>query len=665
MRILTLDSAPEPLNAGMINIPLAVGCIPRLNSWAFASKLCNPAFPAPYATPTRRETVESFPRLMQGGVYGPVRNTMFDTLTRIDVLLVALLVVTGGAGTVAAAPASTPSTADSAADLGTRPVAQVANDTNDTSAPIELVFDDQESDGTNVTVANATLPDGGYVSIVDESTFDGNVTPADVLGATTYLEAGSTENVTVTLSEPLTEGTTLTAVAHQETNQTNDTANATLDYITSNGTDDIPYTNPDGTDFNDNATVTVGTFDNATSPTRETPFDVTALDAPETATTGDTITVNATVENPANETATERVDFRLEGDVVLTQNVTLIANQTGTVVYEVNTTGLAPGTYDHGVFADLTGETAQITLANETTDGADGNVTDNASITFEDQETNGTSATVESASNATGPFYVAVWTTNDTDDPESLLGVQPVIGSETVTPVTVDFDETLTENQTLVAAVHPDADGNSSTLNDPDAETLLATDTANVTIAEDEPEPTETPTNETNETDDNETTTETATATPTATETPTATPTATETATATPTATPTSTETATPTATETATATPTATETATATPTATETPTATPTATETPTATPTATETATATPTATETATATPTATETATATPTATETATATPTATETATATVTVTPTTPQTPTATPTATPITTTAGPIGLI
>ncbi len=40
VRILTPDSAADLVNAGIITVPLAVGCIPRLNSGTFASKLC-------------------------------------------------------------------------------------------------------------------------------------------------------------------------------------------------------------------------------------------------------------------------------------------------------------------------------------------------------------------------------------------------------------------------------------------------------------------------------------------------------------------------------------------------------------------------------------------------------------------------------------------------
>ena len=41
VRILTSDSVSQPTNVRTINVSPVVGFIPRLNSWAFASKLCN------------------------------------------------------------------------------------------------------------------------------------------------------------------------------------------------------------------------------------------------------------------------------------------------------------------------------------------------------------------------------------------------------------------------------------------------------------------------------------------------------------------------------------------------------------------------------------------------------------------------------------------------
>jgi hypothetical protein len=616
---------------------------------------------------------------------------MHGTLTRTGVLLVALLVATGGAGATAVAP--TPAD-DPATDLGDRPVAQVANET------ATVTFDDQEGDGTTVTVASATLPEGGYLSVVNDSALDdGNVTPDEVLGATAYLPAGENENVSVTLAEALAADASLAAVAHQETNQANDTANATLDFVTSNGTEDVPYTDLNGTTVSDTANVTVAdgpvdgnetatvTFDDqesdgsnvtvaATSlpdggyvaihdatllqgnvvgsvvgvstylpagesenvsvtldepinesqtliamPHRETnqtddipnatydfvtsngtddgayldngsavtddanvtvtnvtepepsALDVSALNAPSTAVAGDTIVVSALVENTGNDSATETVTFRLNGDVLLSQDVTLDAGASERVSFDVDTTGLAPGEYDHGVFAETAGETAQIVLVdtdsfevsnlsapanatagdeiqvnatvtnpNDATSSQavdfrfDGDVLQtrqlslgpnesetvtfdvnttgiapdtyihgvfaretgaaavieieeeavtppqNASIVFDDQESDGSNVTVASATNATAPFYVAVWTIGPTGDPAQLLGFDQAL-SDNVSDVTVDLaNDSVTENTSLVAAVHPDIDGNASTAGDADTETLLATDTAAITL---------------------------------------------------------------------------------------------------------------------------------------------------------------------------------------
>jgi hypothetical protein len=429
-----------------------------------------------------------------------------------------------------------------------------------------VAFDDQEGDGSTVTVASTSLPDGGYVAIHDATLLDGNVV-GSVVGASTYLPAGESENVSVTLDEPITESQTLIAMPHRETNQTNDTANATYDFVTSNGTDDGPYLD-NGSAVTDDANVTVT---NATAP--DSAFDVSALNAPSTATAGTTVAVSALVENTGNDTATETVAFRLNGDVLLSEAVTLDAGASERVSFDVDTTGLAPGEYDHGVFAETAGETADIVIVdtdsfevsnlgapatatagdrvavnatvtnpNDATSAQavnfrfDGDVLQtrqlslgpnesetvtfdvnttgvapgtyihgvfardtgavttievtednatapqNASITFDDQPTDGSNVTVASATNATAPFYVAVWTIGPTGEPETLLGFDQAL-SANVSDVSVDLaNDSVTANTTLIAAVHPDADGNATTAGDADTETLLATDTALITV---------------------------------------------------------------------------------------------------------------------------------------------------------------------------------------
>jgi len=49
-----------------------------------------------------------------------------------------------------------------------------------------------------VTIDNVTVPEGGYVAIHDQFLFEGDVI-GSVVGTSEYLEAGSHENVTVTL----------------------------------------------------------------------------------------------------------------------------------------------------------------------------------------------------------------------------------------------------------------------------------------------------------------------------------------------------------------------------------------------------------------------------------------------------------------------------------
>ncbi|ELZ96808.1 hypothetical protein C440_03503 [Haloferax mucosum ATCC BAA-1512] len=142
-----------------------------------------------------------------------------------------------------------------------------------------VTFENQTTDGTAVTVAHANLSDGGYIAILDKN--------GSVLGATEYLEPGEQTNVTVSLAEPLNESTMLTAQAHLDTND-----NQMLDFLTSNGTEDGPYT-MNGTPVTDDAYVTIGDVE---PPTEEPPTNVTVTPPTEVPPT------NETNESETNET---------------------------------------------------------------------------------------------------------------------------------------------------------------------------------------------------------------------------------------------------------------------------------------------------------------------------------------------------------------------------
>ena len=169
-------------------------------------------------------------------------------------------------------------------------------DDNDTDAneTATVTFEDQESDGTSVTVDNVTVPNDGYVAIHNDSLLDGDAV-GSVVGVSDYLEAGTYENRTVGLYDvpgadfnesELTENQTLIAMPHEET-----TGDETYDFVSSNGTDDGPYT-ADGAAVTDDAAITI-VNDTADTETA-TPADN------ETATPAD----NETATPADNETAT-------------------------------------------------------------------------------------------------------------------------------------------------------------------------------------------------------------------------------------------------------------------------------------------------------------------------------------------------------------------------
>ncbi|SIR05430.1 hypothetical protein SAMN05421858_1261 [Haladaptatus litoreus] len=96
----------------------------------------------------------------------------------------------------------------------------------------------------------------------------------------------------------------------------------------------------------------------------ESPFEVTNLGAPETVPVGQSFNVSATVRNPGNRTGTEELQYRAEGITAQRQTVTLGANESRTVTFEVSSGTLPsePGTYSHGVYAFDSNQTASISL---------------------------------------------------------------------------------------------------------------------------------------------------------------------------------------------------------------------------------------------------------------------------------------------------------------
>jgi hypothetical protein len=128
---------------------------------------------------------------------------------------------------------------------------------------------------------------------------------------------------------------------------------------------DLEVTDPDGASDTDTVEVTV----QEVAPAN---FQVSNLDAPDTATQGDLIGVSADVTNSGDEEATKAVEFRVDTDgdgeigdeaAFATQNVQLAPGETQTVTFsDVDTATLSPGTYTHGVATTDDSATAEITI---------------------------------------------------------------------------------------------------------------------------------------------------------------------------------------------------------------------------------------------------------------------------------------------------------------
>lgn len=131
--------------------------------------------------------------------------------------------------------------------LGSGAVAAGQDDDEGEAESASVTFENQSTDGSSVTVASATLPEGGFVAIHDARLLEGDAL-GSVVGVSELLDAGEHEDVEVTLfgdvpgaefeQSALEETQPLIPMPHLNTND-----NESYDFISSEGADDGPYTN--------------------------------------------------------------------------------------------------------------------------------------------------------------------------------------------------------------------------------------------------------------------------------------------------------------------------------------------------------------------------------------------------------------------------------------
>lgn len=116
---------------------------------------------------------------------------------------VALTLAACGGGDAADDTANTASSAPSS-DPATEPA----------TAPAAIAADDQESNGVSIVIARVDLPAAGFIAVH----IDDGGSPGPVIGVSDLLTEGTTNDVTVTLDEPLAADATVYPMAHIDTN---------------------------------------------------------------------------------------------------------------------------------------------------------------------------------------------------------------------------------------------------------------------------------------------------------------------------------------------------------------------------------------------------------------------------------------------------------------
>ncbi|MFC7098814.1 DUF7282 domain-containing protein [Halobaculum marinum] len=109
-------------------------------------------------------------------------------------------------------------------------------DSTEATVSATVSLDTQRSDGKTVVVDSVDLAEGGFVTIHDSTLFNGDAL-GSVVGTSEYLEAGSHEDVVVTLDSHVVQPETLVAMPHVDSND-----NQVYDFVEQEGGADGPYT---------------------------------------------------------------------------------------------------------------------------------------------------------------------------------------------------------------------------------------------------------------------------------------------------------------------------------------------------------------------------------------------------------------------------------------
>jgi|AntRauTorcE11897_2_1112592.scaffolds.fasta_scaffold00010_123 PKD repeat protein len=284
---------------------------------------------------------------------------------RLIVAVVALSLLAPAAASPAAAAGATSvsiAPADASVDVGE-------------STTFEVVVDDSQG-GVGAAEIGVTV-DGSVAEITGVEVLGSGATNADIAadGSSADVEYAfrdTADSGSVTVAEVTVQGVS------------DGTTDVSLDPAA--GNDAVLIFDETGTGYDvtgtNDATLSVEGDEPAPDPEPDPAnFQVSNLNAPDSATQGDAIDVAADISNAGEQEATRTVEFRLDveddgfgdddDDVVISEDVQLDPGESTTVTFsDIDTSGLDAGDFEHGVFTDDDSETA--TLSVEEAEGTEG-----------------------------------------------------------------------------------------------------------------------------------------------------------------------------------------------------------------------------------------------------------------------------------------------------